>query len=292
MNIFETLSKYADRQEENFLTESFVYLLNEMLLRETETAKKLLVDICGDSTANWFEDFKVSISAQSSLGEGRPDIFISTSNSLAVIEVKHDSKLGKQQLEGYCKDLEKEEKENKQLVLLTRSRHSIKETELDRTKFQHVCWYEISGWLSEININNEIVDYLIYQFINFLRSKGMTMEKVKSEISEGVPAMFHFVNMIESAILEALPEIKPRINTARDNIGFYLNHNNKNTWIGLYLSESPNLYFEHQGKKEKLVKIFSLIDACFFSLSAGEQLEKMIEFISASYQAYLEFTAK
>ncbi len=46
-NIFISLAKYADRQEENFLKESFVYLINMILERDHELAINIMQMLFG-----------------------------------------------------------------------------------------------------------------------------------------------------------------------------------------------------------------------------------------------------
>ena len=42
---------------------------------------------------------------------------------------------------------------------------------MDQNLFHHVCWYEISGWLSDADLNDEVVIYLVDQFLEFLINK-------------------------------------------------------------------------------------------------------------------------
>ena len=108
-DLFSVLSRYAFRQEENFLTESLVYLLNLILEREKQIGLDILARLCGSQAAPWFEnDSNIQISSQFSVEEGRPDIVIRVDdNKIVFIEVKHDSSLGENQLESYYSHLEK-----------------------------------------------------------------------------------------------------------------------------------------------------------------------------------------
>lgn len=104
-NIFSTLSKYAGA-EENFLTEAFVYLINELLRREYEGGKTLIQKLIGKEKNIFSDYYPISVVTQSTLEEGRPDICIQTSqDKLFFIEVKHDSPLHPGQLEAYYSEL-------------------------------------------------------------------------------------------------------------------------------------------------------------------------------------------
>ena len=136
-NLFSSLARYAERQDENYLTESLVFVLRLLLERAEQPGLKLLANICGPETLDWFHRAEdVAISTQFTIEVGRPDIFIEIGkDTIIFIEVKHDSGLGCNQLEGYFEYLERSPYPNKQLVFLTRSKHSIQETTLDRVVF-------------------------------------------------------------------------------------------------------------------------------------------------------------
>ncbi|MCP4142544.1 MAG: PD-(D/E)XK nuclease family protein [Chloroflexi bacterium] len=285
-NIFITLAKYASQQEENFLTEAFVYLLDVMLEKDSSSGISILKEISGAKSHNWFSEKQtISITTQITIEKDRPDIAITIGNEKIIfIEVKHDSKLGEKQLERYYSHLENSHYTAKQLVLLTRSRNSIQETNLDKTKFHHICWYEISSWLSEIESKNKTVTYLIQQFIGFLKDKEMSMEKITWEYIRGLPAMKNFLDMLGAAISEANPELTTKKTIGWTWGGYYLEGN---IFLGLRFTDHLLLSFENDtGNKPTFIKSLHLEENHFFSLSAGEQLELLVTFIQESYTAY------
>jgi hypothetical protein len=287
-NIFSSLARYATRQEENFLTEAFVYLLNLMLEREVECGRAILANLCGDKVAGWLrEASSVSIVTQFSVAEGRPDIVIEIdAGKMIFLEVKHDSSLGVEQLERYYAHLESHKAGDAQLILLTRSRHSIQQTSLERALFHHICWYEISGWLSEVQIEDEVTDFLVRQFLTFLKEKEMSMEKVTWEYIQGVPAMLNLVNMISTAVAEASPESSVRKTVGASWAGFYINGQ---LFVGFRFANSLVIVFENDnGNNPTFKRDLSLEQAHFFSLTAGEQLECLIEFIRIAQYEFLQ----
>jgi hypothetical protein len=280
VNIFLSLAKYAERQEENFLTESFVYLLNLMIERECLLATAFLQKLCSEKCKLWFSPLnKVSISTQMTIDTGRPDIIITPDiNKIIFIEVKHDSHLGRLQLERYKSYLDSSKYAERQLVLLTRSRHSIQETTLTQEFFHHVCWYEISGWLSDLKITDPVVNYIIHQFLEFLGEKEMTMEKVEWEYMDGVPAMVRLANMLYTAISETLPEEKCGRTAGWNWMGYYVGDNP--LFIGFRYNAPLMIVFENnRGTNPTFARELSLSTSHFFSLTAGEQLECLIKFI-------------
>lgn len=289
LNIFTSLAKYADRQTENFLTESFVYLLNLLLVRENTIAIDILQKLCGENCHQWFSaSAHISITTQMTITTGRPDIIIIVDNvKLAFIEVKHNSPLGFLQLERYTEHLNVSAHTEKQLVLLTRSRHSIQETSLPAGAYHHICWYQISGWLSEAKIKDTTASYTTHQFLEFLQQKEMTMEKITWEYMEGVPAMMNLTNMLHTAIAEATPEEKWRRTAGWSWIGYYVG-GNPPWFIGIRYHDPLTITFENNGgNNPNFIRGLSLQGSHFFSLSAGEQLECLIKFIRESQADYL-----
>ena len=287
-NIFSSLGKFADRQEENFLTESFVYLLNTLLGRDNLLAKDLLTKLCGNNCITWFlTSDTILITTQLTIDTGRPDIVISVDNNkVAFVEVKHDSSLGWKQLERYDFHLQSSQYLEKQLILLTRSRHSIQETTLEKKQFHHVCWYEISGWLSEAETKDQIVQYLILEFLGFLKEKEMTMEKIDWEYIDGVPAMMNLANMLGTAVAEALPEAKTKRTAGWNWMGYYIDTGNA-IFCGFRYNSPLNIAFENNnGTNPTFIQELDLQKAHFFSLSAGEQLECLINFIQTANSEY------
>jgi hypothetical protein len=289
LNIFSSLARYADRQTENFLTESFVYLLNLLVEREKVVSGDILRRLCGQKSDLWFlSPTTVLITTHLTITTGRPDIVIVVDNTkIAFIEVKHNSPLGPAQLERYTDHLNLTKHTEKQMVLLTRSRHSIRETTLAREAFHHVCWYEISGWLSEAKMVDSTAKHIAKQFLEFLHEKEMTMEKVNWEYIEGVPAMIRLVNMLRTAFTEASPKEKWKQSAGASWTGYYVG-NNFSIFLGFRYNNPLVIRFEDdRGNNPSFIRELSLETSHFFSLSAGEQLECLIRFIRHAQADYM-----
>jgi hypothetical protein len=281
-NLFSSISKYAARQDENYLTEALVYVLGLILQKTPKKSPEILSNICGPDTDGWFQNpEEVNISTQLSVVEGRPDIVIKIGvDRVAFIEVKHDSSLGSDQLERYFEYLERSPFFEKRLVLLTRSKHSIQETTLDTKCFHHVSWYQISGWLSETEFNDDTVDYIVQQFLEFLAEKEMSMEKITWEYIDGVPAMKNLLNMLGTAIAEADPNLGVKKTLGWHWGGYYIEGI---IFIGFRFDNNITISFEdNTGTDPTFKRDLDLEQAHFFSLSSGEQLECLIDFIKRS----------
>ena len=280
-NLFSALSKYGSNSEENYLTETFVVVLREMLARQPETANQLIARLVGADAGLFTNQNEIRIDTQSTTEYGRPDIEIRVGNSLvSFIEIKHDSPLGSGQLESYKAALDKLDANQKSLVLLARSRQAALSTTLAAAEFRQVCWYDIAEWLAACEIPDEVMGYFRDSFLTFLRTKAMTMNKVSWEYMNGVAAMIDLVDMLEAAVVEAIPTAKLRRTAGWNWRGVYLDGG---FWSGIRFDNPLEVRYESgTGNDPSFARGLDLEAAHFFSLSSGEQLEKLISFVKQS----------
>src|SRR5206468_819518 len=120
-NLLSRLRKWSHRQDENFQTEAFAYLLEHLLENEPDAGVHLLRHLSGgilDLPAA--EAGCVRITTQVTTGEGRPDIRIRTPQHFVYIEAKVESGLQPGQLSSYRKELTGSGIGITGLILLTR----------------------------------------------------------------------------------------------------------------------------------------------------------------------------
>ena len=279
--IFSALSKLSPLATENQLTESLVYLLRALLERCPREGLRLANALCGLTEGDGFAD-TLEIATQVSTSLGTPDIRLSDGHTLAFVEVKHDSPLAPGQLEAYAQALAQSGYSRSRLVLLTRSRAWCQGTRLAAGDYYSVCWYEVHAWLAALDLEDEVAQYLVDSFLAFLQVKGMSMGKVTWEYIEGVPAMLRLTDMLEAAITDAL-----RV-TFRRTAGW--------NWRGYFM---PNKLFFGVRYEQPMTVVcednrgyppvtfkrdLNLEAAHFFSLSEGEQLELLAEFVRAAWE--------
>jgi hypothetical protein len=280
-NIFQTLSKYGSRQEEDYLTESFVLLIKMLLERNPDIGLGFINKICGLTKNKTFKKTELlSISTQVIVDDGRPDIEIQYGTAILIyIEIKHDASLGDGQLEYYRKKLNESEHENTALVLLTRSQATSQETTLPKNEYHHICWYDIHRWLSKIKTeNHEIIsNYFIKDLLDFLEEKQMSLEQIGWEYINGVPSLVAMCNLLEVAILETTPNVKSKKNGGFGWMGFNID----NTFFcGVRYSNPMLVVFENNsGTKPTYKYDLDLNNSHFFSLNQAEQLECLVNFI-------------
>jgi len=282
INLFSTLSRF-NSSEENFLTESFVYLLNQLMLREPEQCISFLQKLIGKETIEFSDEFIVSITTQLSLEEGRPDICIQTTpDTLFFIEVKHDSPLHIGQLEAYYSELLKSGKTKTKLILLTRSKQTAIQTTLSKSNFEQVCWYEIYNWLLLIKKRNEIINYLITDFLLFLEEKAMNLVKVEWEYPNGLKAFINLTNMLQ-AVIEEVDDSKLKRTGGWSWRGFYIG----NVFCGVRYDKPNLIVFENNLGTNPTFKIdYSIEKEHFLAFSKEEQFESLVKFIKESFEKY------
>jgi len=301
-NIFSALAKYNSATDENYLTESLVFVINALLQREHSLGLEILTRLCvGNNEYSFDMDEDISVSTQEATEQGTPDIKVSCPNKLIYVEVKDYSAVDIDQLKRYKKALELSSVAIKRLILLTR--FPIDSSEHQGIPDKHVRWTEVYNWL--VGAKDEAQDpvsiYLIESFKSFLEVKQMSIQRVSWEYINGVPALINLVNMIEVAIQGAgIPfyPAYPRA-VALESRGFYVESNE--LWCGIFYNDHLNVVFKIVDKKKFNTKLveeptypmqedrwsiwfrLQLEDIHFFSLDKDKQLEEITNFVKKVY---------
>lgn len=285
--VFSSLFRYTNWQEENFLAETFSYLLSLILEKEPGAGIKILANLSGENSHTWFSySSRISIANQVTVDEDRPDLVIETDKGkVIVILLTQNSCSSLEQLGRYSSLKQSGDKET-QLVLLTRSRASLQETRSRKERFHQVCWYQISAWLSQAGFTDQGVCFLTRQFLDYLQDKEISMEKISRDQLEGLPAQVNLARMLGVAIAEALPAEKSSKTAGWKSIGYSLEESD-DLWIGFHFREPNSILFEQgNGKTPAFQRVLCLPEVDFFSLSGGEQLESLISFVRETYFEY------
>jgi hypothetical protein len=280
MNIFKKLGKYGSREEENYLTESFVYTLHLLCDRAPSLGLDVLEKLLGLS----FEQVLKSPAppefiTQEKVEDGFPDVTIRFGTDLlAYIEIKHDAPLHEGQLEYYKRMLSQSDADTQSLVLLTRSKQNANETTLPDDEYHHVCWYEVHSWLRECLGSDEVVDHVIHEFLEFLEEKKMSHQKVGWEYDNGVNALVDLTTMMEAAVDVVFKEKMLKKTAGWSWRGFYLDNQ---YFFGVRFDKQTTVVFEDKvGTNPDFKKDFSFDGEHFFSLDAGAQFESLVKFLN------------
>ncbi len=297
-SIFSALAKYSLPQDENYLTEAFVFLINSLLASEKTVGLQILNTLCAEKGAFTVDD-DISVSTQYATDLGTPDIKISSRDKLVYVEVKDYSPVKATQLKHYREVLESSNRGTQKLILLTR--YAVNYEDHKGIPDRQVCWFEVYNWLKSLEPQHAVSAYLINSFNSFLEDKRMSIEKVAWEYINGVPAFNNLINMIEAAIKGVgIPFHKnyPRA-AAWDSKGFWLE--NKKYYCGVYYNAPLTLIFKTLNKKdldigkvaspsypikEAFASIWFMLqleDVHFFSLDKDRQMEEITKFISTAH---------
>ncbi|MBI1299252.1 hypothetical protein GC175_30340 [bacterium] len=279
-NLFSTLSRYDDNSPENYLTESFVYLLRLLYERRPAQARQLLSKLCNQQNLPTGD---IVFQTQKAVRDGWVDIAICLGDAMLVyVEVKHDSPLGPGQLEYYYCHLQQEHVPTKQMVLLTRSRISALDTKLEPANYHHVCWYEVYDWLAMLYDVDEVSIFVVSDFMAFLEEKQMNLRKVTWEYERGVRAMLDLATMLEIAITEAISNGSIRKTAGWNWRGFYVQ---PDFFVGFRFHEPMYITFENNnGNSPSYSRRFSLENSHFLALTDSEQFEQLVIFIRDAYE--------
>lgn len=294
-NLLCNLSRWAHRQAENFVTESFAFLLNYLLIHDEPIGRDLLQWLCFErGAANSFGLERPIITTQCHTAEGRPDIRIAIPSKLLIyIEVKQWSGVGPGQLERYHSELKKANLPVTKLILLT-----VDPVERIDERVKHVRWPNVAERMKHYTPNSAISLFLILQFVDFLKEQGMTMERVGWEYLEGMKSFRHLITMLAKAI--ELAGIKVHARSAQsDLMGFYLDDKNFLVAIAYNLPRYVRFsFFNAKHDPDKLEQVgrgqidngylFFELDLQseanhFFSRSAESQMLLLTEFLTTSF---------
>lgn len=299
-NIFSALAKYSSPQDENYLTEAFVFFINSLLNREKTIGVQILAKLCVENDEFAFTaDEEISVSTQKLTELGTPDIKVSSDDKLIYVEVKDYSPVDAKQLKRYREALEFSDHATKKLILLTR--FPVDHSEHKGIPDKQVCWFEIHHWLTNMDAQDPVSIYLLNSFKSFLEDKRMSIEKVSWEYINGVPAFNNLINMIQAAIESTGIPFHKKLPKAAvwDSKGFWLQ--NRKYYCGVYYNMSLTVIFKAFHKKnlntsnvgspsypikEAYASIWFMLqleDVHFFSLDKDKQLEEITKFISTVY---------
>jgi hypothetical protein len=211
-NLFENLFRWAKRHDENFVTETFAFVLNYLLDHELETGLGLVRWLSfGEEAEARVTQSRPQVTLQFRTDDGVPDIRITANDMVALVEVKKGSGLGTTQLERYRKILAVEKPQVKRLILLTL--YPVEFQSNAERPDRHVTWHQVARWLKEnAKIKDVVARFLIDQFTSFLERQRMAIQQVGKEYVSGMEAYARLAAMICQALDGAGIQIykKPR----------------------------------------------------------------------------------
>jgi hypothetical protein len=195
-NLLLALHTYAIQQDENFTTEAFVHLLRHLQIHEPQVACALFDFLTeGQLRFELGDCSTLQIKTQWSFSGGTPDILIKGPNHFVIIEVKVEAQPGDTQLDRYRERLRIQDEKYRCLTLL--SRYPVDASEEEKV---NVCvrWHGIARLLGQNSskVSDPVSVMLLRQFLEFLKERGMAMERVVWELVRGIQALMSLITTV------------------------------------------------------------------------------------------------
>lgn len=311
-NLFIILSKYKAREgltpEENFTTEILVYILKFSLKNKTKLFSCFMQLLMENVEIDNYSEY--NISTQKSYFTDLcsvvyPDITIERNDKVFLIEVKIESGINYYEIYG---------KDGEEKIINQIEKYDRIDSHLEKNLFllsKYIChekfdnyscfrkklrWNQIFENFKRYKSEETVEGFLLEQFMDYLKEKGMSLQKVSFEIVKGMESLGALFAMIEIA----LEGVNYKKSFRYDWLGYYLlaEHglNKKVGWIGTYYDGSK-LLFEYEDESvvesiklknsdilfEDNVAIFDFEKHMFFCLDAEKQLLKLKEWIDRNY---------
>lgn len=321
-NIFNRLFKYKHGLErsptENFITESFVHLLDFSLENNTdflvEFCKMLNVSVDKSNYNGIFIDTQRSFETKYDLF-AIPDITIQMGNTLIFIEVKFESGINEYSLPDHP-DKKINQVEKYQAIKYTQCKHRHLFTLVARSSFtdyskknkdfkREMFWYEVYELIRKYKSSNSIETYLHNQILTFMETNNIAVPKVSYELIKGMESLLNLFNQIEN-VLNKL-KIPHNKSFGYSWTGYYIFKDAKKVdrdfgFIGTYWDgeklifefndkqaqqniEGKNMIseFERESDSKAYCKYFTFEEQHYFCLKSDEQLIKLEDWIKSNY---------
>ena len=226
-NLLIRLHKWAIRQDENFLTESFAYLLEFLVENEPAAASHIISQLTGGLIELLPQHIRsLGIRTQISGEEGIPDIELRTSRHFVIIEVKSEAAATEDQLRRYRRILNNVDAATKGLILLTRFPVAVPGAD------HYFRWYQIAEWISWESRNYSFratSQFLVEQFLGFLKERNMTMGQITWELPMGVRSLRTLADMLYEAAIAC--DMKGQVKWSHDYLALFLD--GRKFWAGI-----------------------------------------------------------
>jgi len=301
-NLFLSLHKWAHRQDENFTTDAFAHLLRRLISKEPSLAHAVLRKLTGDRFKLAEADcHQLKVILQRREDGNQPDIRINSGDIRIIIEVKVGAQLDWEQIQRYLIELKDSVCTRPCLGVLTRD-CVLQKDRMDAVH-SYARWQDVHEKLANKAIRDPITEYLTLQFLEFLTERRMTMEKVRSELKDGVTSLENLIVMLEEAVKKSGDNPKPEY-WKEGCTGVWFGPrkqccSNGSYWCGISHRNAGCLVFQvygqrksdsklpdrwewvAEGKQQEDVLRYKLpLTTGFFQGDAKDQWDKIDEFVS------------
>ncbi len=310
-NIFCNLFKYRPNNfvspEENFITESLVYLLDMSLQIDWDLFREFISLLDSDLILSNTDNIKIETQRQFNTTLGRtaiPDISLTINNNIYLIEVKVSSDfntyvvkkddateaINQIQLYGRIKT------GNLKIHIYSLTVNQILDTQEFPYYKKGLLWNDIYNLFDKVKSDNKLFIKLVSEFQYFLKENDMVINHVSEKLIDGVKELKNFNNQLNTAMKELGYSVNSTSAALYSGYNYLMKEPGIRLWIGINF-RNPNRikilitnkeliqYFRHKedciydfdtdNKKYVLVSFIDFFEESFFSLTAHQQKEKI-----------------
>lgn len=259
-NLLLALHKWAEdrRQDENFTTEVFAYMLKHWIWAEPSFGRGVLSKLISDFLKLTDTDCsELDAITQRRVDGNQPDIRIETRDARdlqIIVEVKVREPVNWLQIKGYSDELRDSGCTRTCLVLLTRDLPFLEGHPEAALVGSYVRWHGVAEHIRRELKGNRIGDpvskYLADQLLEFLKARRITMEKVGSDLVGGVRSLENLIVMLEETIKKKSDKAgwQPKTKYMEGGwSGVYFGPNNS-YWCGVSHDDGGSLVFQAYGR--------------------------------------------
>jgi hypothetical protein len=222
---------------------------------------------------------QITIRPQVSTDQGKPDIEIAGDNKYILVEIKHESGLGRNQVTRYNSLLKQRTSSGTgfaRLVLLTR--YPVAFEEHGERPYKLVRWSDVFGWCDGLKLSHPVASYIVNQFTTFLKEKRMILERVTWEYENGVPALCNLIAMLNAAV-DAIG-LKGNPSAGQGFIG--LKFRNDTRFLGINYDKPMSVVIQHKVRgRWSDMHVLDLADKHFLCLDRDAQQKLLAEFVAS-----------
>lgn len=276
-NLFQSLLHSRSTSSEDYLTEAFRFVMNLMLVRDSEYALGFLNWLCRPKVE--FQDAsKIKINSQVILtNKSRPDIEISEGLArLVYIEIKEWANLHGDQMLRYDAVIDSTIVPQRLLILLTPHPFTDGSGIIAADRYKQVLWSEVFAQLDDYK-GDEVLGFLIRHFNDYLESRNLGSRQRVGFDNEGIEQLKILVDEAYKLARRETWRKLGRKNAKPD--GWYGYNIRSNSWFGFRYTMPHIIVFYNHSVHPYIDEVRDLYQNEFVSMPRHEQIAYLTKFL-------------
>lgn len=247
LGLFTDLWKWSKGQDENFMTDSLRVVLSAILHESPETLSAILSKALGDLSPSLAELSDASVVTQTRRVLGITDLELFSPDYHLILEAKVDAAVDAEQLARYRRELNLESPAKRKVLVLLTAEPAGKAVPEGVDAW--INWRSIGAALESMLSGEQgsvASDMLVREFLDLLRTRGMTMNKVTVPMGAALASMFAFMDLIREGLnANDIPNFGVWSFSERQQyVGYSVSQSDKHFWVGSSQMFPDELRFE------------------------------------------------